>query len=199
MVHGKSSLIGKMPGDEWQRFANVRAFMAFMYGHPGKKLLFMGCELGQYEEWNWQSSLRWDLVQYPLHRQLQDFVRELNFLYCNQPALYEVDYQWNGFEWIDFHDMDNSVISFVRRAKRPEDFLVFVCNFTPLVRHGYQVGVPEGGVYFEILNSDWSRFGGSGVENPGGIASSQGVVQGRYNYITLRLPPLSVSIFRRGH
>jgi 1,4-alpha-glucan branching enzyme len=199
VVHGKSSLIGKMPGDEWRKFANVRTFLAYMYGHPGKKLLFMGCELGQYEEWNWQGSLRWDLTQYPIHRQLQEFVRELNLFYANEPALYEVDYHWNGFEWIDFHDLDNSVISFVRRAKRREDYLVFVCNFTPVVRYNYQVGVPDPGVYYEVLNSDWTRFGGSGVENPGGVNSTPGVVQGRYHYITLTLPPLAVCIFRRGH
>ncbi|NWF85485.1 MAG: 1,4-alpha-glucan branching enzyme, partial [Bryobacteraceae bacterium] len=199
VVHGKSSLIGKMPGDEWRKFANVRTFLAYMYGHPGKKLLFMGCELGQYEEWNWQGSLRWDLTQYPIHRQLQEFVRELNLFYANEPALYEVDYHWNGFEWIDFHDLDNSVISFVRRAKRREDYLVFVCNFTPVVRYNYQVGVPDPGVYYEVLNSDWTRFGGSGVENPGGVNSTPGVVQGRYHYITLTLPPLAVCVFRRGH
>jgi 1,4-alpha-glucan branching enzyme len=199
VVHGKSSLIGKMPGDEWKRFANMRAFLGYMYGHPGKKLLFMGCELGQYEEWNWQGSLRWDLMQYPFHRQLQDFVRELNFLYSNEPSLYEVDYQWSGFEWIDFHDIDNSVISFVRRARRHDDALIFVCNFTPNPRYNYQVGIPDPGVYYEILNSDWSRFGGSGVENQGGIATSPGVVQGRYHYITLTLPPLAVCVYRRGH
>lgn len=196
VVHGKASLIGKMPGDEWQRFANVRAFLGYMWGHPGKKLLFMGAELGQYEEWNWQGSLRWDLLQYHNHRSLQDYVRELNHLYVNSRSLYEVDYKWNGFEWIDFHDIDNSVISFVRRAKDPDDMLVFVCNFTPLVRHGYQVGVPKGGWWKEVLNSDEERFGGSGAGNPDAVLAENGTVQGRSQFVTLTLPPLSVLILK---
>jgi 1,4-alpha-glucan branching enzyme len=197
VVHGKSSLIGRMPGDEWQRFANVRAFLGYMYGHPGKKLLFMGCELGQYEEWNWQGSLRWDLLQYPFHRGLSDWVRELNFLYRNEPSMHEVDYHWDGFEWIDFHDLDASVISFVRRASNRDDFLVFVCNFTPLVRTPYNVGVPEPGVYREILSSDAAQYGGSGVHNHGVLHSSPGQVQGRYHYLTMTLPPLGMSVLRR--
>ncbi|MBI4889652.1 MAG: 1,4-alpha-glucan branching protein GlgB, partial [Acidobacteria bacterium] len=197
VVHGKSSLIGKMPGDEWQRFANVRAFLGYMYGHPGKKLLFMGSELGQYEEWNWQGQIRWDLQQYPLHHGLQEFVRELNYLYVAEPSLHEVDAHWRGFEWIDFQDIDASVISFVRRAKNASDFLVFVCNFTPLPRHPYNVGVPEPGAYQEILNSDWDHFGGSGVSNPGLLRSCQGEMQGRHHFITLTLPPMGICAFRR--
>jgi len=197
VVHGKSSLIGKMPGDEWQRFANVRTFLGYMYGHPGKKLLFMGCELGQYEEWNWQGQIRWDLLQYNFHRTLQDYVRELNYLYTSEASLHEVDAHWKGFEWIDFHDVESSIISFVRRAKRADDFLVFVCNFTPMVRRNYNVGVPAGGVYQEILNSDWERFGGSGVDNGGPLYALQGEVQGRHHFITLTLPPLAVTVFRR--
>ena len=197
VVHGKASLIGKMPGDDWQRFANVRAFLGYMYGHPGKKLLFMGCELGQYEEWNWQGQVRWDLLQYPSHQGLQDYVRELNYLYSAEASLHEVDAHWKGFEWIDFHDIDSSVISFVRRAKNPGDFLVFVCNFTPLVRQPYNVGVPEPGVYQEILNSDWEQFGGSGVHNPGLLHSTPGEIQGRHHFISLALPPLGVGVYRR--
>jgi 1,4-alpha-glucan branching enzyme len=197
VVHGKASLIGKMPGDEWQRFANVRAFLGYMFGHPGKKLLFMGCELGQYEEWNWQGSIRWDLLQYHHHRSLHEWVRELNWFYQNNPALYEVDYQWTGFEWIDFHDLDNSVISFVRRAKDRNDFLVFVCNFTPVVHYNYNVGVPEHGVYREVLNSDWERFGGSGVSNPDRLHSREGQVQGRSQFLSLTLPPLGVTVLKR--
>ena len=197
VVHGKASLIGKMPGDEWQRFANVRAFLGFMYGHPGKKLLFMGSELGQYEEWNWQGQIRWDLLQYPFHRRLQDYLRELNFLYQNEPSLYQVDFRWNGFEWVDFHDLEGSVISFVRRAQDWDNFLLFVCNFTPVVRYNYNVGVPRGGTYQEVLSSDWEQFGGSGVRNPGYLHSNQGQLQGRSDFVTLTLPPLGVSIFRR--
>jgi 1,4-alpha-glucan branching enzyme len=197
VVHGKASLIGKMPGDDWQRFANVRSFLGYMFGHPGKKLLFMGCELGQYEEWNWQGQIRWDLLQYASHRGLQDYVRELNYLYQNEPSLYEVDYHWKGFEWVDFHDLDGNVISFVRRGKRSGDFLVFVCAFAPQVRHGYQVGVPQEGVYREILCSDAERFGGSGVQNHEPLRAQQGEVQGRHHFITMTLPPLAVSVFRR--
>jgi 1,4-alpha-glucan branching enzyme len=197
VVHGKSSLVGKMPGDEWQRFANVRAFLGYMWGHPGKKLLFMGCELGQYEEWNWQGSLRWDLLQYHFHRSLRNYVRELNRLYTSEPALYEVDYHWQGFEWIDFHDIDASVISFLRRAKDPHRLLVFVCNFTPLVRPNYNVGVPEMGVWQEVLNSDWAQFGGSGVGNPGPLHAKAGSCQGRAQYVTLTLPPLAVCVYRK--
>ena len=197
VVHGKSSLIGRMPGDEWQRFANVRAFLAYMWGHPGKKLLFMGCELGQYEEWNWQTSLRWDLLQYPLHRSLHDFVRALNGLYASNPALYEVDFNSRGFEWIDIHDVDASVISFLRRAKNGE-LLVFVCNFTPTVRRPYNVGMPASGPWHEVLNSDWSEFGGSGVSNPGTIWTQDGNCQGRSQHATLVLPPLGVCVLKPG-
>ena len=197
VVHGKGSLIGKMPGDEWRRFANVRAFLGYMWGHPGKKLLFMGCEFGQYEEWNWQGTLRWDLLQYPLHSRLGDYVRELNRLYESEPSLYEVDYNWRGFEWIDFHDVENSVISFVRRAKNKSDYLLFVCNFTPVPRHAYNVGVPEAGEYREIFNSDWEQFGGSGVMNPSSLWSTPGNVQARGQYITISLPPLAVTVFKR--
>jgi 1,4-alpha-glucan branching enzyme len=196
VVHGKASLIAKMPGDEWQRFANVRAFLGYMFGHPGKKLLFMGCELGQYEEWNWQGSVRWDLLQYPLHRALHEYVKALNRLYCSEPALWEVDYNWRGFEWVDFHDIDGSVISFIRRAKNEDNWLLFVCSFTPVVRSGYKVGVPRPGVYEEIFNSDAEEFGGAGWLNPGRIHTREGVVQNQYHYLTLTLPPLGVAVFR---
>lgn len=197
VVHGKASLIAKMPGDEWQRFANVRAFLGYMYGHPGKKLLFMGCELGQYEEWNWQGQLRWDLLQYDFHRGLQEYVRELNHFYASEPTLYEVDFHWNGFEWIDFQDVDSSVISFIRRSKHGRDFTVWVCNFTPVVRHNYRIGVPEPGLYLEIFNSDRKHFGGSGVENPGELWTDRVEMHGRRQSLSLTLPPLAVAVYRR--
>jgi len=134
VVHGKGSFLNKMPGDEWRKFANARAFLAYMYAHPGKKLLFMGCEIGQYEEWNANGSVRWELLQYEPHRRLQLMVQELNRLYSSQPALYEIDFNYTGFEWVDFHDVENSVIAFIRRAQDPRDFLLFCCNFTPVVR-----------------------------------------------------------------
>ncbi|MCC7153331.1 MAG: 1,4-alpha-glucan branching protein GlgB [Bryobacterales bacterium] len=195
VVHGKSALIGKMPGDEWQRFANARAFLAYMWGHPGKKLLFMGCEIGQYEEWNFKGSIRWELLQYDYHRQLQQLVAELNRLYRAHPALYEVDFKHAGFEWIDIHDVDSSVISFLRRGKDPTRFLIYVCNFTPIVRHQYRVGVPTGGVYVEVLNTDWDQFGGSGVVNAGDLLAEPVPTHGRTHSINLTLPPLAVAVY----
>jgi 1,4-alpha-glucan branching enzyme len=197
VVHGKSSLIGKMPGDEWQRFANVRAFLAYMWGHPGKKLLFMGSEIGQYEEWNYQGSIRWELLQYGFHRKLQSLVSELNRLYRSHPELYQVDFQHSGFEWIDFHDVEKSVIVFARFAKNREQFLVFACNFTPIVRHAYRIGVPSDGVYEEILNTDWAQFGGSDVANRNPIAAEHTQQHGKPNSVVVTLPPLGVIALRR--
>lgn len=197
VVHGKASLIGKMPGDEWRRFANLRAFLGYMWMHPGKKLLFMGSELGQYEEWNWQGSLRWDLLQYPMHRGAQEWVKELNRFYRREPSVHEVDFHWSGFEWIDFHDVENSVISFVRRAKDRGDFVVVVCNFTPVVRHNYHVGVPEPGGYLEVLNSDSESYGGSGVRNAGELWTKQERMQTQDQHVTLTLPPLGMVVLRK--
>jgi len=196
VVHGKSALVGKMPGDEWQRFANVRAFMAYMYGHPGKKLLFMGQEIGQYEEWDWQGQIRWELLQYEFHRKLQHLIAELNRIYKTEPALYEIDNSFQGFEWIDFHDIDSSVISFLRRAKDPEDFLVFACNFTPMPRHNYKVGVPRDGNYIELLNTDAADFGGSNLGNFGWRNADESSAHGRPFSLTLTLPPLAVVVFK---
>ena len=196
VVHGKSSLIGKMPGDEWRRFANVRAFLAYMYTHPGKKLLFMGCELGQYEEWNYQTSLRWDLLQYKNHNGLHELVRELNRTYRAEPALHELEFHYTGFEWVDFHDVQNSTISFLRRAEDPRNFLMICCNFTPVVRLDYEVGVPEAGTYREILNTDAQNFGGSGVLNGQPMHSINQNRHGRPHHVKLTLPPLGVSILR---
>jgi 1,4-alpha-glucan branching enzyme len=196
VVHGKRSLIGKMPGDEWQRFANVRAFLAYMYTHPGKKLLFMGSEIGQYEEWNHDSSVRWDLLTFDFHRKLQDLARELNRLYAASPALYEVDFHYSGFEWIDFHDVENSIIAFIRRAENPADFLLICCNFTPVVREKYELSVPEPGYYEEILNTDSELFGGSNVGNGGGVLAKPAPKRDRKHSIAITLPPLAVVVFR---
>jgi 1,4-alpha-glucan branching enzyme len=197
VVHGKRSLLSKMPGDEWQRFANARALLAFLYTHPGKKLLFMGCEIGQYEEWSEEGSLRWDLLQYDYHRKLQTMVAELNRLYRATPALYEVDFHYSGFEWIDFHDVDASIISFVRRAGDPRDFVVVACNFTPVPRLGYRIGVPEAGAYREIFNTDSALFGGSNVGNLGRVAAAPEPFQGRPASMPVALPPLAVVVFRK--
>ncbi len=197
VVHGKRSLLGKMPGDEWQRFANARAFLSYMYGHPGKKLLFMGCEIGQYEEWNHESSVRWELLNFHYHNTLQVLVRELNRLYRAEPALHQVDYHWAGFEWVDFRDTEKSIISFLRRAENTENFLLFVCNFTPVPRMNYRVGVPEDGYYEEIFNSDAAMFGGSNMGNGGGALSSPVPAHDRKQSISITLPPLGVLIFRK--
>jgi 1,4-alpha-glucan branching enzyme len=197
VVHGKHSLIGKMPGDDWQKFANVRAFLAYMMAHPGKKLLFMGSEVGQWEEWNYAGSVRWDLLQYDRHRKLQTLVRELNGMYRRYPALHQVDFHPSGFEWVDFHDGDHSVIAFLRRAEKTEDFVFFACNFTPVVRKGYAFGVPVEGFYEEILNTDAEMFGGGDVGNGGGVTSKAEPKHGRPNSISITLPPLAVVAFRR--
>jgi 1,4-alpha-glucan branching enzyme len=197
VVHGKRSLIDKMPGDEWQRFANVRAFLSYMYGHPGKKLLFMGSEIGQYEEWNYSSGIRWELTTFDYHRKLQVLTRELNRLYRSEPALYEIDYHWTGFEWVDFRDVDQSIIAFLRRAQDPNDALLFCCNFTPVPHHNYRFGVPAAGYYKEIFNSDSAMFGGSNLGNGGGVASDPVSIHGRDNSISITLPPLGVVAFKK--
>jgi len=196
VVHGKGSLIGKMPGDEWQRFANARAFLAYMYGHPGKKLLFMGSEIGQYEEWDYNHGIKWDLLQYDVHRGLQTLVRELNRFYRAQPALHEVDFHSTGFEWVDFHDVDNSIIAFIRRAKDPGDLLLFCCNFTPVPRERYRFGVPVEGFYQEVFNTDAAMFGGSNVGNASGATTEPVAAHGRDQSITVTLPPLAVVVFK---
>jgi 1,4-alpha-glucan branching enzyme len=196
VVHGKKSLLGKMPGDEWRRFANARAFLAYMYGHPGKKLLFMGAEIGQYEEWNEQASVRWDLLQYPVHNQLQTLARELNHFYRREPALYEVDYHWEGFRWIDIHDVEASVISFLRYSRGRGEFLVFCCNFTPVPRHNYSIGVPEAGFYKEVFNSDAAMFGGSNMGNLGGLGAEPSPMHGLPARMSVTLPPMAVVAFK---
>ena len=192
VVHGKRSLLDKMPGDFWQRFATLRALYGFMYGHPGKKLLFMGGEFGQWDEWDHSRSMDWHLLQYEPHRGIQRFVKDLNRIYRSEPALYEVDFEWSGFEWIDFHDTENSAISFLRRARNPEDILIFAGNFTPVPRYGYRIGVPFPGFYREILNSDSEIYWGSNMGNSGGVWAEPTPYQGRPYSISLTLPPLSV-------
>ncbi len=197
VVHGKRSLLGKMPGDEWQRFANARAFFAYMWTHPGKKLVFMGSDVGQYEEWNSSQSVKWDLLQWGYHRGLQSTLRRLNELYRTEKALHQVEFHWSGFEWIDINDVESSVITFLRRAEDRNDFLVVLCNFTPAVRHGYSIGVPEGGVYTEIFNSDSTEFGGSGVSNGDYLEARPQAMHGRPFSVSVTLPPLGVAILKR--
>jgi 1,4-alpha-glucan branching enzyme len=197
VVYGKGSLHRKMPGDDWQKFANLRAFFGFMYGHPGKKLLFMGDEFGQTNEWNHEASLDWHLLEMgPYHRGLQRLVQDLNGLYRTQPALYQVDFSSEGFQWMDCDDSDASVVSFVRRARDPEDFLLVVCNFTPVVRGGYRVGVPRGGFYHERLNTDGAIYGGSNVGNAGNVLAEPIPTHGQPYSLRLDLPPLATLVLR---
>ncbi len=200
VVHIKGSMINKMPGDLWQRFANLRAFYGYMWGHPGKKLLFMGNEFGQWREWNFAESLDWHLLEPPSdphHAQLRDFVRDLNLLYQGEPALSELDIDPAGFSWIDIHDTDNSVVSFMRCSEKEEHTVIFICNFTPVVRHGYRVGVPYAGEYYELINSDAARYGGSGLENNQPMPSGPIYWQSCPHSILLTLPPLSTVILKR--
>lgn len=200
VVHIKGSLINKMPGDLWQKFANLRAFYGYMWGHPGKKLLFMGGELGQWHEWNFAESLDWHLLEPPSdphHIQLWNFLRDLNALYSVEPAMSELDCDPEGFAWIDPHDSDNSVISFMRRTKKKDETLIFICNFTPVPRHGYRLGVPYKGEYYELLNSDANRYGGSGLENLQPMPSGPMFWQSCPHSILLTLPPLSTIILKR--
>ncbi len=197
VVYGKGSLHRKMPGDDWQKFANLRAFFGFMYGHPGKKLLFMGGEFGQTNEWDHEASLDWHLLEMgPYHRGLQRLVQDLNGLYRTQPALYQVDFSSEGFQWMDCDDTDASVVSFVRRARDPQDFLLFVCNFTPVVRSGYRVGVPRGGFYHERINTDGAIYGGSNVGNAGNVLAEPIPTHGQPYSLRLDLPPLATLVLR---
>jgi 1,4-alpha-glucan branching enzyme len=191
VVHGKNSLLHKMPGDMWQQFANLRLLYAYQYGHPGKKLLFMGQEFAQRSEFSEARSLEWHLLQHDSHRGVQHLVADLNKLYAAEPALHEVDFEWHGFEWLDCNDADNSVFSFLRRGKNPQDLFVVVLNATPVVREGYRVGVPQPGFYQEVLNTDAAIYGGSNVGNMGGAQSAEMPHMGRQHSIALTLPPLA--------
>ncbi|MGZ8866752.1 MAG: 1,4-alpha-glucan branching protein GlgB [Thermoanaerobaculia bacterium] len=191
VVHGKGSLIGKMPGDEWQKFANLRLLFAHMYSQPGKKLMFMGAEIGQYREWNHDMSVDWHLLEYLPHSTLQRWVEDLNRTYRDVPALHEVDASPDGFEWIDCCDNEQSIVSLLRRSRsNPEEEVVVVLNFTPVPRHNYQIGVPRGGHWKEILNSDAPFYGGSGQGNLGGVDAAPIPLHGRKWSVNLTLPPL---------
>ncbi|HUN75237.1 MAG TPA: 1,4-alpha-glucan branching protein GlgB [Steroidobacteraceae bacterium] len=192
VTHGKGSLIGKMSGDEWQQFANLRLLYGYMWGHPGKKLLFMGCEFGQRREWQHEESLEWHVLQHPLHAGVQSWVRDLNRYYRDTPALYELDFSQDGFEWIDANDWEASVIAFLRKSRTPGREVLVVCNFTPVVRENYRVGVPRGGFWRERLNSDATIYGGGGQGNLGGVEAAPLPSHGRFHSLSLRLPPLGV-------
>ncbi len=196
VVHGKGSLIGKMPGDEWQSNANLRLMFGYMYGHPGKKLLFMGGEIAQWKEWDHDESLEWHILEYLGHQGIQNWVKDLNHLYKKEPALYELDFSNNGFEWIDFHDWEQSVLSFIRKDKDNRTIILVVFNFTGVPRQDYIVGVPRKGVWKEMLNSDSKTYGGSGCGNSGRVTASDVPAQARDHSISITLPPLGVLFFK---
>lgn len=198
VVHGKGSLAGKMPGDEWRRYANLRLLFAYMYGHPGKKLLFMGAEFGPWKEWNHDDCLDWHALKYPSHSGVQKWVRDLNRLYRTERALYEQDFSNKGFEWIDFSDYENSIISFMRKSENTDDFIIFVLNFTPMQRNDYKVAVPRGGFYQELLNSDSKQYWGSNIGNYGGVQAEPVPWKGKPYSINLQLPPLGAVILKPG-
>jgi len=197
VVHGKGSMLDKMPGDVWQKHANLRTLYGYMYGHPGKKLLFMGSEFGQWREWNHDRSLDWHLLDDPMHAGMMHYVRDLNQHYLTEAALHEVDFSSDGFRWIDCHDNENSVVSIVRHAVDPDDFVVMLFNFTPVPRDGYRIGVPAAGWYAEILNSDSALYGGSNVGNGGGVPSEPVAAHGFDQSIQLTLPPLGCLLLKR--
>ncbi len=197
VVHGKASLLSKMPGDIWQKFANLRLLYGLMYGFPGKKLLFMGGEIGQWNEWNHDQSLDWHLLQYPTHQGIQRWIRDLNNVYQSHAALHQVDFYYTGFEWIDFHDVAHSIISFIRKSANGQEKIIIVCNFTPVPRFNYRIGVPEAGVYREILNSDSEFYGGSNIGNAGNIYAESIPQHNRPYSVNITLPPLASIYLKR--
>ncbi len=197
VTHGKGSLVGKMPGDEWQRFANLRALYGYMYGHPGKKLLFMGAEFGQVREWQHEESLEWHVLQFDHHKGVLRWMKDLNNLYKSEPPLYEMDFDMEGYEWVDLHDAGNSVITFIRKARSSGSLILVACNFTPVPRHNYRIGVPRDGFWMEVLNSDAKEYSGSGLGNFGGVDAEDVGSHGRPYSISVTLPPLSVVFFKK--
>ncbi len=196
VVHGKSHIIGKMPGDRWQQYANVRCLFSYMFTHPGKKTQFMGMEFGQWNEWNVWADLDWQLLQYEPHKQLQKFMTDLNHLYQTEPALYSQDFAEAGFEWIDCSDNRHSVVSFIRRAKDSDEFIIAICNFTPQPHAHYRIGVPQQGFYVELFNSDAREYGGSNMGNLGGKWAEEWSTHNRRHSLNLCLPPLGVLLFK---
>jgi 1,4-alpha-glucan branching enzyme len=198
VVYGKGSLLRKMPGDDWQKFANLRALLGYMYAQSGKKLLFMGGEFGQWNEWYHEASLDWDLLGRPLHEGLRKWVEDLNRTYRGEKALCERDFDPGGFQWIDCNDSQQSTISLVRRGNEEADTVLVACNFTPVPRYNYRVGAPKGGFWREILNSDSTNYGGSGHGNMGGLEAAPLPFHGQPYSLNLTLPPLGAVYFKRG-
>ncbi|MBI2877826.1 MAG: alpha amylase C-terminal domain-containing protein, partial [Candidatus Tectomicrobia bacterium] len=197
VTHGKGSLIGKMAGEDSQKFLNLRLLLGYMYTHPGKKLLFMGVELGQWREWMHDESLEWHLLQYAPHQGIRRWMQDLNRVYRREPALYERDFELEGFEWIDFKDWENSIVSYLRKGREERDTILVVCNLTPVPRTNYRVGVPSGGYWRELLNSDAQEYGGSGQGNWGGVEATPIPYHGKNHSVSLTLPPLGFLLFKR--
>lgn len=197
VVHGKKSMLEKMPGDDWQKFANLRLLYGYMYAHPGKKLLFMGSEFGQRTEWNHDESLQWHLLEDAPHENLQRWLKELNYFYKTHPALYENDFEGSGFEWVDNMDWERGIISFLRKGDETQESVLTICNFTPTPHNNYKIGVSQSGFWKEVLNSDAKEYGGSGLGNMGGLEAAPIPSQGRYYSLSLNLPPLAVLFFKR--
>ena len=198
VVYGKQSIAGRMPGDEWQKFANLRLLYGYMFTHPGTKLLFMGAEFGQSSEWNFQGSLDWHLLQYDFHQGIKNVITDLNNLYKSYPALHEKQFSPEGFEWISYSDYQNAVMSYIRKGNNQKDDLVVVCNFTPVVRENYRIGLSKKGKITQIFNSDETIYGGSGVTNSKPIKIEADPWNGRDFSAALVLPPLSVTVFKIG-
>jgi 1,4-alpha-glucan branching enzyme len=196
VVHGKGSLVNKMPGDWWQRRANLRLLLGYMWMHPGKKLLFMGCEFGQGLEWNHNTALEWHLLDRPEFRGIQQWVKDLNSALIHNPPLYELDFAQDGFQWIDCSDWQKSVVAFLRKGERDDEFVLVVANFTPVPRDCYRIGVPVGGFWAEMLNSDATAYGGSGMGNAGGMDADAYPSHGHGYSLPLTLPPLGIIVFK---
>jgi 1,4-alpha-glucan branching enzyme len=196
VVHGKGSLISKMPGDDWQKAANLRLLLAYMFSQPGKKLLFMGGEFGQWKEWDHESSLSWEALDHGFHRGIQSCTRDLNCLYVSDAALHQLDTDPGGYEWVDANDSMASVIAFLRKGREAGEVILVVCNFTPIVRHNYRVGVPHSGYWEEVLNTDAAEYGGSGTGNLGGVNAMPVPYHGRPYSVNLTLPPLAALFLR---
>jgi 1,4-alpha-glucan branching enzyme len=196
VVYGKKSIAGRMPGDEWQKFANLRLLYGYMFTHPGTKLLFMGSEFGQSSEWDFQNSLDWHLLQYPFHNGIKLVITALNKLYKTEPALHEKQFSPEGFEWINYSDHENAVMSYIRKGNNPKDDLIIVLNFTQVVREDYRIGIPKNGKLVEIFNSDATDFGGSGVKNSEKLIIENNPYDGKEYSIAILLPPLSVTVFK---
>jgi 1,4-alpha-glucan branching enzyme len=197
VVYGKGSLVRKMPGDDWQRFANLRLLLGYLYTHPGKKLLFMGAEFGQWNEWDHEKSLDWHLLSHPSHEALRTWVKHLNILLRSEPALYELDFATEGFEWVVVNDAEQSTLCFLRKGASPAGWILVALNLTPIPRPNYRVGVPFAGYWRELLNSDSREYGGSGQGNLGGVDAAPVPSHGKYHSLSITLPPLGMLVFKR--